>query len=73
MRKANGDEYKEYTVKTMWNVTAKMLQEKYLQVCGRVFNPFTDVEFKSAREARNAKRKELKKIPEKRKVSAIRL
>ena len=25
MRKTNGKEYKEYSIKTIWNVTAKML------------------------------------------------
>ncbi|KAK9739015.1 hypothetical protein QE152_g9378 [Popillia japonica] len=29
VRKVNGEEYKEGVVKTMWNVTAKLLQEKF--------------------------------------------
>ncbi|KAJ9584896.1 hypothetical protein L9F63_020751 [Diploptera punctata] len=73
MRKINGEEYKEYTLKTMWNVTAKMIQEKYFIEHHRDFNPFIDQEFNDARRARNAKRKILQNIPEKRKVSAVTL
>lgn len=70
MRKINGENYKEYVVKTMWNSTAKMLQEKYFQEFNIKFDPFTDIIFKEARDARNAKRKELQSIPEKRKISS---
>ncbi|PSN56005.1 hypothetical protein C0J52_13719 [Blattella germanica] len=69
MRRSNGEEYKEYSVKTIWNVTAKIIQEKYLKEYNRSFNPFFDQEFKRARDARKAKRKQLQAIPEKRKVS----
>lgn len=58
------------TVKTIWNVTAKLLMEKYFDQYQRKINPFEDIVFKSARDARNAKRKDLQKIPEKRKCSA---
>ncbi|KAJ9579511.1 hypothetical protein L9F63_004830 [Diploptera punctata] len=73
MRKINGEEYKEYTLKTMWNVTAKMIQEKYYTEYQRDFNPFFDQEFNDARQARDAKRKILRNIPEKRKASAVAL
>jgi hypothetical protein len=70
MRKMNGEEYKDYSVKTMWNTTAKMLQDKYYNEYNQTFNPFTDVEFQTARNAKNAKRKVLQIQPEKRKMSA---
>ncbi|PSN36403.1 hypothetical protein C0J52_22782 [Blattella germanica] len=65
MRKCNGDEYKEYSVKTMWNVAAKMMQEKYYLEHGLIMNPFSYIEFKCARDVRNAKRMEQQKLPEK--------
>lgn len=71
MRKQNGQEYKEYTIKTIWNVTAKMLMEKYYQDFNITFNPFTDIAFKLARNAKGAKRKQLQQDPEKRKRSAV--
>lgn len=71
MRKQNGDEYKEYTVKTIWNVTAKLLMEKYFTEFNIQFNPFTNIEFKAARDAKNAKRKQLQRDPQKRKESAV--
>jgi hypothetical protein len=41
MKKNNGKDYKESAVKTIWNTSAKMLQEKYFKDYKRVFNPFT--------------------------------
>lgn len=73
MRKQNGDEYKEHTIKTIWNVTAKMTMEKFHDEFGITFNPFLDIEFKTAREAKNSKRKQLQKEPEKRKESSVAL
>lgn len=70
MKKNNGEDYKESAVKTIWNTSAKMLQEKYFKDYKRVFNPFTDIQFKRARNARDTKRKILQAIPEKRKVSS---
>jgi hypothetical protein len=64
------EKIKESAVKTIWNTSAKMLQEKYFKDYKRVFNPFTDIQFKKARNARNTKRKILQAIPEKRKVSS---
>lgn len=71
MRKLNGEEYKEFTVKTIWNVTAKLLMQKFFNDYNIIFNPFSDIEFKKARDAKNAKRKQLQKVPEKRKESAV--
>lgn len=70
MRKLNGDDYKEYSVKSIWNITAKIIQEDYFTKYNRSFNPFEDIEFKSARDARNAKRKQLQKQQTKRRQSA---
>lgn len=71
MKKVNGENYKEYTVKTMWNSTAKMVQMKYFNEFKINFNPFTDIMFKEARDAKDAKRKQLQTIPEKRKISCV--
>lgn len=73
MRKNNGDEYKESTIKVMWNLTAKMVMEEYFEKYGIKIDPFEDQEFKAARYAKNAKRKELQKHEDKRKVSSIAL
>lgn len=73
MRKMDGQDYKESTVKTVWNTTSKILMEKFYNEYGRKINPFDDVTYKEAREARNAKRKELQTIPEKRKQSSTSL
>ncbi|XP_031335169.1 uncharacterized protein LOC116165037 [Photinus pyralis] len=70
MKQKNGEDYKESVIKTMWNVTAKQLQKLYFQEFGVRFDPFSDVEFKQSRAARDAKRRELQKLPEKRKCSS---
>lgn len=70
MKKKNGEDYKEYVVKTIWNSTANMVKEKYFNDYNIVIDPFSDIIFKEARDARNAKRKELQKLPEKRKLSS---
>lgn len=70
MKKLDGSDYKEHCIKTLWNVTAKMLQEKYFTEYNIVFNPFTDLQFQKARNARNAKRKILQKEIKNQKVSS---
>lgn len=70
MRKNNGEDYKETAVKTFFNITAKLLQEKFFNEYNRKIDPFTQIEFKGARDAKNTKRKELQKDPDKRKVSS---
>lgn len=70
MKKVDGENYKEYSVKTIWNTTAKILQEKYFKEYGIKFNPFEDIEFKIARDAKNTLRKTLQQDPTKRKRSA---
>ena len=46
MKKQNGENYKEIVIKSMWNITAKMLQQKYNSEYNIVFDPFTDIRFK---------------------------
>lgn len=71
MKKKNGEDYKECVVKTIWNSTAKMVQEKYFKDYKIEFNPFTDIAFREARDAKNCKRKQLQCDPDKRKVSSV--
>ena len=66
MRKING----EPAVKVLWNVTAKLLMEKYFNEYNIKINPFHQIEFKVARDARDTKRKELQDMDGKRKESA---
>jgi hypothetical protein len=73
MKKTDGTDYKEQVVKTLWNTVAKCLQEKYRAEYKVFFNPFMDVIFASARQARDAKRKQLQCDSSKRKVSAATL
>lgn len=70
MKKANGEDYKEKVVKTMWNQTAKMVQEKYYNEFHREIDPFKSLIFQSARDARNAKRRQLQADPTKHVTSA---
>ena len=67
MRKADGTDYKESVIKSMWNVTANMIREQFHRKYGISINPFTDQEFREARLAKDTKRKELQRIPEYRK------
>lgn len=73
MRKADGSNYKEGVIKTIWNSTAKLMQEKYFNEFGRVIDPFKDLIFQSSRNARDTKRKLLQTIPENRKASSTAL
>lgn len=73
MRRKDGEEYKECVIKTLWNSTAKQIQEMFFNEYNIKFNPFTDIEFKEARAARDCKRKQLQGMPEKRKASAVHL
>lgn len=70
MRKIDGSVYKESTVKTIWNNTAKLLQNKYYSEYQQKIDPFSGVAFKMARDARNTIRRQLQAIPETRKQSS---
>lgn len=73
MKQKNGQDYKESTIKTIWNGTAKLVMTEYFQKYKIKIDPFQDVAFKEARDARNAKRKMLQGDETKRKVSATAL
>lgn len=73
MRKIDGTEYKESALKIIWNLTAKLLQEKYFVEYKRSIDPFKEICFQSARKARDTKRKALQAIPEQRKRSSVAL
>lgn len=73
MRKKDGTEFKEATVKTMWNVSSKLLQEKYYKDYNIMIDPFQSIIFKPARDARDAIRKKLQANPCKRKSSSVSL
>lgn len=51
-------------------MTAKQLQKLYFENFGIKFDPFADMDFKQSREARDARRRTLQKLPEKRKCSS---
>lgn len=70
MKKKNGEDYKESSIKSLWNTTAQMVQDKYYKEFDRKIDPFQDIIFKSARLARDAKRRQLQAAPEKRKASS---
>ncbi|KAK0073741.1 hypothetical protein PV326_013110, partial [Microctonus aethiopoides] len=57
MKKKNGEDYKESSVKSLWNTTAQMLQEKYFKDFGIKIDPFSDIVFSEARKAKDTKRK----------------
>ncbi|KAK9871652.1 hypothetical protein WA026_014097 [Henosepilachna vigintioctopunctata] len=71
MKRADGSEYKEGTVKMIWNIFAKLVQKKFHEEFNRETNPFRGVIFEGARKALAAKRKKLQAIPEKRKTNSV--
>ncbi|XP_074031508.1 uncharacterized protein [Leptinotarsa decemlineata] len=71
MRKKDSTEFKEATVKTVWNITSKLLQEKYYKEYNIMLDPFKSVAFKQARNARDAARRNLQTDPTKRKTSSV--
>ena len=73
MKRKNASRYKEGVVKTVWNVSAKRIQEKYFKEYSRKMDPFKDLVFEGARKARTTKRKQLQSLPENRKNSSTAL
>jgi hypothetical protein len=73
MKMRDGTVNKEAVVKQMWNSTVKMIQDKYFTTWNISINPFNNIIFKSARDARDATRKKLQALPEKRTASAAAL
>ena len=70
-KKKDGIAYKENVIKHMFNTTAKLVQEKYFNEWNIKINPFTDPCFKAARDARDATRRKLQTLPEKRMVRIL--
>lgn len=70
MKKRDGTDYTEASVKTLWNTTAQMVQEKYFLEFNIKIDPFKDITYKFARLARDTKRKKLQAEPETRKRSS---
>ena len=69
MKRKDCFDYKKGVVKTIWNVSAKFIQEKYFKEHGRKMDPFKDLVFEGACKARktNNKRKQLQSLAEKEK------
>ncbi|KAK9685652.1 hypothetical protein QE152_g37874 [Popillia japonica] len=73
MKRPDGTEYKEGTVKTICNISAKLVQKKFYEEVKRETNPFRCVIFEDAKKARAAKRKKLQAIPEERERNSVTL
>lgn len=71
MRKCDGTYYKELVVKQMWNSVAKQIQDTYYEKFQAKIKPFTDIAFKTSRNARDSHRKKLQLNPDLRKMSAV--
>lgn len=70
MKKRDGLDYKESVVKVIWNSTAKQIQQLFYNKYKIKFDPFTDITFKCARDAKNTKRRKLQVDINKRKQSS---
>lgn len=53
MRKIDNSNYKQGIIKTLWNITTKLVQEKYFGEHQKNIDPFKDTLFKEARAARD--------------------
>lgn len=73
MRKRDGSDFKETTIKTMWNLTSKILQIKYYKDYKVIIDPFKSVVFQQARAARDSIRRILQSDACKRKQSSVAL
>lgn len=71
MRRIDGSDYKANVVKTIWNTTARMLQDMFYDQYNIKFDPFRDVEFRKARDARDIKRQQLKSIADKSRINTV--
>jgi hypothetical protein len=70
IRKYNGEDYKDESLKSNWNCVAKQIMNQVYKGTGRNINIFKDPAFQEARDSKFMKRQELQKDPTKRKVSA---
>jgi hypothetical protein len=69
-RKLDGSDYKDESLKSIWNSIAKQMMNQVFKATGRNVNIFRDPAFQEARDAKFVKRRDLQKDPSKRKVSA---
>jgi hypothetical protein len=69
-RKLDGMDYKDESLKSIWNSIAKQIMNQVFKATGRAVNIFRDPDFQSARDAKFVKRRDLQKDPTKQKVSA---
>ena len=65
MKRTNGTDYKEGVVKTIWNISAKLLQKKCFEDFNRKIDTFKGIVFEDARKAPRTK-EEFQALPEKR-------
>jgi hypothetical protein len=70
VRKVDGSDFKDESLKSIWNSVAKQMMDQVFNETGRNVNIFKDPAFKEARDAKFVKRRDLQKDPSKRKVSA---
>jgi hypothetical protein len=69
-RKVNGEDFKDESLKSIWNSIAKQMMNQIYAATNRNVNIFKDPAFQSARDSKFVKRRDLQKDPSKRKVSA---
>jgi hypothetical protein len=69
-RKLDGTDYKDESLKSIWNSIAKQVMNQVYKATGRSLNIFKDPAFQTARDSKFVKRRDLQKDPTKRKVSA---
>jgi hypothetical protein len=70
MRTIGGEDYKDESLKSVWNSVAKTIMDLVFKATRRKMNIFSDQAFQEARDAKFLKRQDLQKDPTKRKVSA---
>jgi hypothetical protein len=70
MRKANGDNYKDESIKSIWNSVAKQIMSRVFNATGRSIDIFKDQAFQEARDSKFVKRRAIQKDVLKRKISA---
>jgi hypothetical protein len=70
VRKLDGENFKDESLKAIFNSVAAQLNDKIFECQNRKINIFEDAAFKEARDGKTVKRRDLQKDPLKRKVSA---
>jgi hypothetical protein len=70
MKTITGEEYKDESLKSVWNSVAKQIMDIVFKTQKREINIFSDPVFQEARDSKFLKRQDLQRDPTKRKVSA---